>query len=154
LQLLLGAFYILGIWSLLSFNNYHNFLAPIGLLGSIIFFFGYALVDRLEKRGLNYCISFAASLLLVCSAGWQFHGKALDLAFLAVALLGISVGFLLKREELRIWGFCILFVSLVCSLVQPYALGDKVFLFNAKFGLMFANTLAMFFVGWLYGKFQ
>jgi hypothetical protein len=148
-----GASYFFGVWQLLE-NNFHNFLAPIALLGAVIFFFAYAVVDRLEYRALNYCLSFVGSGLLVYAAIWQYNGKSLAFALLLISLLGASIGFLLKREELRVWGLIVLFMSLFKSLFEPYGINDKVFLFNAKFGLMFANTLAMLFVGWLYGKFK
>ncbi len=148
-----GGFYFFSLWILLN-NSYHNFLAPMVLLGSVIFFFIYAVLDRLEYRAVNYCLSFVASGLLVSASLWQFDGKAQALALLGIALLGTSIGFLVKREELRVWGLIVLFMSLFKSLFEPYTLDDKVFLFNAKFGLMLANTLAMLFVGWLYGKFK
>ncbi len=152
LYIFAGAFYFFSIWVLLN-RDFHNFLAPIALLGSVIFFFAYALADRLEYRAINYCLSFAGGALLVSAALWQFDGKAQGLALLGIALLGTSLGFLAKREELRVWGLIVLFLSLFKSLFEPYAAQDEVFLFNAKFGLMFANTLAMLFVGWMYSKF-
>lgn len=151
--LFVGAFYFTGSWFLLH-KDFHSMLPAIGLLGSVIYFFSYAIVDRLEYRAMNYCMSFVGSGLLVYAAIWQYDGKALAFALLLIALLGSSIGFLLKREELRVWALIILFISLFKSLYEPYTEIDKVFLFNAKFGLMFANTLAMLFVGWLYSKFK
>ncbi|MBI5530091.1 MAG: DUF2339 domain-containing protein, partial [Candidatus Doudnabacteria bacterium] len=49
-------------------------------------------------------------------------------------------------------GTIILFGSLLKTLYDPYTAADSVFLFNAKFGLMFAHTLALLFVGWMYEK--
>ena len=148
-----GIFYFVGIAGLL-YDHFHSFLAPISLLGAVIFFMAYAMVDRLEYKKVNYCLSFVASFLLVAAAMWQYSGRPLGFALLLISLLGTSVGFLVKREELRVWGLIILFMSLFKSLFEPYVPTDSVFLFNAKFGLMFANTLAMLFVGWLYGKFK
>jgi uncharacterized membrane protein len=151
--LFVGAFYFLASWFLLS-KDFHGMLPAIGLLGSLIFFIAYAVVDRLEYRALNYSMSLIGSGLLVFAAIWQYDGKPLAFALLLISLLGTSLGFLLKREELRVWALIILFASLFKSLFEPYSEMDKIFLFNAKFGLMFANTLAMVFVGWLYGKFK
>lgn len=151
LQLINGVFYFVSIYALLS-SNYHDILPAVALLGAVVFFFTYALVDRLNHRNLNYSISFIASILLVFAAVWKFDGKALDAAFLVIGLLGVTVGTLVKKEDLRVWGIIVLFVSLLASLFEPYGIGDSAFLFNAKFGLMFANTLAMLYVGWLYQK--
>lgn len=148
-----GVFYFVSIYALL-FNNYHDILPAIALLGGIIFFFCYVLVDRLNYRNLNYCLTFAASFLLVFAAIWKFDGKALAAVFLVLSLLGTGVGTMLKREELRVWGIVVLFMSLFKSLYEPYGAGDVTFLFNAKFGLMFANTLALLFVGFMYRKIQ
>ncbi len=146
-----GLFYFTSITLLLT-RDFHNLLGPIALLGSVIFFFSYALVDRLEYKNANYIISFVGAALLVGAATWHFDGKALGLVLLAISLLGSTIGALVKREELRTWSLLVLFVALFKSLVEPYGLEEKTFLFNAKFGLMFANTLGLLFIGWLYEK--
>ena len=98
-------------------------------------------------------MSFCGSLCFP-AAVWQFDGKALSAVLLLIALLGSTIGTMVKREELRVWGTTILFISLIKSLYDPYTAADAAFLFNAKFGLMFANTLGLLFVGWLYQKFK
>ena len=148
-----GVFYFVSIFALL-FYNYHDLLPGIGLLGGVLFLFSYALVDRINYRNINYCLSFIAAGLLLASAIWKFDGKALTAMFLVLGLLGTSVGTMVKREELRVWGIVILFISLFKSLFDPYGAADATFLFNAKFGLMFANTLALLFVGWMYQKIE
>lgn len=151
LAIINGAFYFVSIYALL-FSRYHDLLPAIALLGGVIFFFAYALADRLNFRSLNYCISFVASVLLVFAAIWKFDGKALAAMLLVLGILGTGVGTLAKREELRVWGIMVLFMSLFKSLFEPYGPADSTFLFNAKFGLMFANTLGLLFVGWMYQK--
>lgn len=153
LQIISGIFFFGSIVALL-FNRFHSILPGVALLGAVAYFFSYALVDRLNYKNLNYCMSFCGAVLLSSAAIWQFDGKALSAVLLVIALLGSSVGTMVKREELRVWGTLILFVSLIKSLYDPYTPADATFLFNAKFGLMFANTLALLFVGWLYQKVQ
>ncbi|MFA5991265.1 MAG: DUF2339 domain-containing protein [Candidatus Doudnabacteria bacterium] len=153
LQIISGTFFFASIVALL-FDKFHSILPAVALLGAVVYFFSYALVDRLNYKNLNYCMSFCGAVLLSMAAVWQFDGKALSAMLLLIALLGATVGTLVKREELRVWGTIILFISLVKSLYDPYTVGDATFLFNAKFGLMFANTLALLFVGWLYQKVQ
>jgi uncharacterized membrane protein len=153
LSIINGVFYFISIYALL-FDRYHDLLSAIGLLGAVLFFFAYILVDRLNFRNLNYCLSFVASTLLVFGAIWKFDGKALAAVLLVLGVLGSSIGTLVKREELRVWGILVLFISLFKSLIEPYAPSDSMFLFNAKFGLMFANTLGMLFVGWMYQKIE
>ena len=148
---LVGMFYFTSIFLLLN-QSFHNLLAPIALLGSVIFFFSYALVDRLEYKTANYLVSMVGTALLVSAAIWHFDGKALGLVLLGISLIGSAVGALVKREELRTWSMLILFVALFKSLIEPYSPSDTTFLFNAKFGLMFANTLGLLFIGWLYEK--
>ncbi len=152
-SLVMGGFYFLSIYGLL-FNKYHEILPAIALLGGVVFFFAYVLVDRLNFRNLNYCLSFMGALLLVFAAILQYDGKALAAVFLVLGLLGSGIGTLVKREELRVWGIVVLFMSLFKSLFEPYGPNDTAFLFNAKFGLMFTNTLAMLFVGWMYSKLE
>ncbi len=147
-----GLFYFISIALLLN-ENYHSLLAPVALLGGVLFLFAYALVDRLEYRMLNYGLSIVGAVMLVCAAGWEWQGKALALAWLALGLFGITIGALLKREELRMWSVVILFLALFKSVVEPYTSQDLVFLFNAKFGLMFADTLALLYAGWLYSRY-
>ena len=153
LQIISGTFFFGSIVALL-FDRFHNILPAVALLGAVTYFFSYALVDRLNYRNLNYCMSFCGSLLLSSAAVWQFDGKALSAVLLLIALLGSTIGTMVKREELRVWGTTILFISLIKSLYDPYTAADAAFLFNAKFGLMFANTLGLLFVGWLYQKVQ
>ena len=153
LQIISGTFFFGSIVALL-FDRFHNILPAVALLGAVTYFFSYALVDRLNYRNLNYCMSFCGSLLLTSAAVWQFDGKALSAVLLLIALLGSTIGTMVKREELRVWGTTILFISLIKSLYDPYTAADAAFLFNAKFGLMFANTLGLLFVGWLYQKVQ
>ncbi len=149
---LTGLFYFVASVLLLN-QNYHSMLAPAMLLGGTIFLFTYALVDRLEFQLLNYVLSFAGAFFLFFAAGWQWHDKSLGLAWLALGLLGATIGALVKREELRTWSIVVLFLALFQSFVQPYTDVDQVFLFNAKFGLMFANTLGLLYAGWLFEKY-
>ncbi len=152
-QILNGIFFFFSIVILL-YSSFHNILPAAALLGGIAYFFSYALIDRLNFRNLNYCMSFAGAVFLCAAAVWQFDGKALSAVLLVIALAGATVGTLVKREELRVWSTLILFASLIKSLFDPYNTTDHTFLFNAKFGLMFANTLGLLFVGWLYEKVQ
>ena len=152
ISVLAGLFYFTASILLLN-NSYHSMVPSIMLLGGVLFFFAYALVDRLEFTALNYLLSISASFMLVYASGVQWDGKALALAWLSLGLLGLTVGSLLKREELRTWGVVVLFLSLFKSFVEPYPLSAPEFLFNAKFGLMFASTLSLLYAGWLYGKY-
>lgn len=144
-----GLFYFIAVLLLLN-DSYHSMLAPVSLLSAVMFLFTYALVDRLEFEMLNYSLSIVGAILLVCAAGWQWHTNVLALAWLALGLFGLTIGALVKREELRTWGIIILFLALFKSFVEPYAGSSEVFLFNAKFSLMFASTLSLLYAGWLY----
>ena len=151
LNILGGIFYLIFIVVLLQVN-FHELLAPMALLGSVIFFFAYAVVDRLEYKTTNYTLAFIGFALLVCAVCWQFEGKVLALGLLASGVLGITLGALTIRQELKIWSLIILFMSLFYALLEPYGATPVIFLFNAKFGIMLVNILGFLFAGWLYSQ--
>jgi|GEM_PF-3544610 len=148
-----GIFYIFAIRSLTNFSPDLRSLLPVFmLLGSVIWWIAYALVDRLNFRNLNYWMSLGGATLITLAAYWQFNGKAFALALLALAVLGVVVGSLVKRSELRTWGTIVLYISLAKAILEPYGVGDDQFIFNAKFGLMVLEIAGTVFCGWLYTK--
>jgi uncharacterized membrane protein len=151
LHVLVGAFYLISVYTLLH-GQFEKLLGLLGALGGVIFYISYVWIDRLEYRKINYALSFAGSALLVLSAVWQFSGNMQALALLLLALLGVTSGCVQNREEVRIWGLFTLVAALLNTLWIPYPAEGARFLLNAKFGLMAANIGALLYTAWLFGK--
>lgn len=143
-------FYATMIYGLLN-QHFHSILGIAGLLGSALVFLAYTLVDRLEYEKLNYPLTLAGYMLLFLSAVWQFSGKTQDFMLIFSGLLLIAVGSLMKRKELRIWGFTGLLICLWLVLLSSYDMANYVFILNAKFGLIIWEIVALFLSAWLCG---
>ena len=124
----------------------------MGLLGSVGAFLGFAIVDRLEQKNLNYCLAFVGTGLLSLACIWQFSGNTTNFMLVAFGLILVAAGVLLKRAELRVWGLLTLIACVFAILFTPYDMANYVFIFNAKFGLVVFETFALWFTGWLYKK--
>ncbi len=151
LAVFLGIFYSSALTFFL-YKNYHDYLAIMGLLGSVGAFLSFAIVDRLEFKGLNYCLSFVGTGLLALSCIWQFTGKTTDFMLIAFGVALVLAGVFLKRAELRVWGLMTLVAMVFAVLFTPYENSSYVFILNSKFGLVLAEVAALWFTGWLFGN--
>jgi len=149
LVVLLGIFYSLSMYMLL-YRHFHDYLSIMGLLGSVGAFLAYVLVDRLELKEANFTLALVGAGLLSLACIWQFTGKTTDFMLIALGLLLVVSGVLLKRAELRVWGLLTLVACVFAVIITPYDTENYVFILNSKFGLVLAETAALWLTGWLY----
>jgi len=147
---ILGIFYLTSLVIMLDNRQFHDYLAVMGLLGAVGAFLAYAIVDRLEHRGVNYPLAFVGTSLLALTCIWQFEGKTTDFMLIVLGLVLVLTGVFLKRAELRVWGLVTLVGSVFGVLFTPYDLKNYTFILNSKFGLVVAEVFALWFTGWLY----
>lgn len=153
LAVCLGIFYSLAL-PILLYTHFHEYLAIMALLGSVGAFIAYALVDRLEIKSLNYSLAFVGTGLLALACIWQFEGKLTDFILIALGLALVAAGAFLKRAELRVWGLLTLVACVFAVLFTPYEVKEYVFILNSKFGLVLAETAALWMAGWIYGQIE
>ncbi|MDE2312303.1 MAG: DUF2339 domain-containing protein [Patescibacteria group bacterium] len=149
--ILCGLFYYMSAYLLLD-QNFHSYLPLLALLGAVIYWFSYVLVDRLDQYNTNYALSFWGTAFVVAAAYWQFSGRTFDAVLIAIAVISAILGYVVKRREFSTWGLVALYVSLLKVAFEPYQATDTQFLLNGKFALMFLETAAMVLVGWLSAK--
>lgn len=152
LQLLFSGSVFLGITTLL-YNNYHDYLSVTMLLCGILTFLSYALVDRLDYQRLNYPFSFSGAFFLLAACAWQFSGTTLDLYLLLLSVIGLSVGFLVKRADIRTWALVALVFASFKTLFESYAGAVAVPIMNAKFLVECSAVIALVFTDWMYGRY-
>ncbi len=145
-----GLFYFFStIWLLSDLQR--EYIAPMMLLGGIISFIAYTLVDRLNHERLNYCMSFVGSALIASAIGWQFSGKVQDLYFLVASLIGIGIGLKVGRKDLRAWGLILLLIAAIKAMTETYT-GEYTVFLNTKFGLEILFVIGLLVAGYWYRK--
>lgn len=133
-----GVFYIIaGVATLLALalvlaGEYQSYLPPLLLLAGVITFFGYALVDRMEERKLNYALVFTGAKFAVAAILWQFSGMVENWYMIVLAAILFAVGVGLRRKEL--WFFAVVTAFFAAVRVVTSG-GDLIYepLLNARF---------------------
>ncbi len=146
LQVAAGFLFFIAI-TVLLYDSFRDYIAPVFLLGGVVVFLSYAILDRLEYRVINYCMSFAGSGLLVAAALHAFTGKVEDLYLIGLGLLGAGVGLKQSRKELRTWGLVILLITIIKTITHEHP-QEFDFIFNAKFGLEMVGVIAALVAAW------
>ncbi len=137
----LGVFYslfgvsIFAVTSSLLYGHFRDYLGPVMLLLGVVTFLSYAIMDRLEYVRINYPLSFVGSKFLVAAVLWQFAGATENIYLLALSALGIGIGFLVKRKDLRVWGLILLLLTTLKVVLSDYTTDGYLFLFNIRFGM-------------------
>ncbi len=130
------------------FNNYRD-LAPLILVALSAWVFGmYAIVDRLEYEWVNYVNSTVGSILVTLAIVWQFGQRAEIVVLYLVGLLGMGIGRVQKRLELRVLSLGVVIIGIVTAFLYQYPYNEHILLFNYKFGLEILGLLAL---GIIYG---
>lgn len=149
----LAGFATVGAMIFLLDSKYHEYLAPLSLLFGVIMFISYAMVDRLEKKTLNYAQSLVGAGFIVLACLWQFHEQVLAAYLLLLGVIGVVVGLVQKRRELRTWGLVITLGGIITSLVVDYDYAAYAFLFNAKFAVAMLSVVAAICIESMYERF-
>lgn len=128
--------------TIISYYHYRDYVSLIMLgLGAWTFIL-YALHDRLEFKKLNFILSGLGSLTFCLAVVWYFTGNAQAIMFYVLGLVGIIIGSMQKRFELRTWGLAIVLMGIISASLIPYA-GNHTFLFTEKFGIEFLGLVAL-----------
>lgn len=152
----LGIFYTIfgflmfGTITGLLYDQYHAYLAPVMLLLSVVTFLSYAVMDRLDYVKINYPVSFIGSKFLVAAILFQFSGYTADIYVLAAAALGLGVGFLVNRKDLRTWGLVLFLLAGVKIAFSTVGYSEYVFLFNPRFALEVLVAIGLLALAWMY----
>jgi uncharacterized membrane protein len=156
----LGVFYsifglaIFGTVAGLLYEPFHAYLAPTMLLLAVVTFLSYAVMDRLEYVKINYPLSFVGAKFLVAAILWQFSGQTANVYLLVAAALGLGVGFLVKRKDLRVWGLILLLLATLKIVLTDIDTTEYQFLFNSRFGVELLATAVLFVFSVVYEKMQ
>lgn len=152
----LGVFYSLfglSMFSVISgllYGHFRDYMGPIMLLLGVITFLSYAVMDRLEYVRINYPLSFVGSKFLVAAVLWQFAGATENIYLIGLSAIGIGVGFLVKRKDLRVWGLILLLLTTLKVLLSDYVSDDFAFLFNVRFGMELLVSGALLTTAYIY----
>lgn len=154
----LGIFYTIfgflmfGTVTGLLYDQYHAYLAPVMLLLSVVTFLSYAVMDRLDYLKINYPLSFVGSKFLVAGILFQFSGFTADIYLLVASALGVGIGFLVNRKDLRTWGLVLLLLTGLKVAFSTVADTEYVFLLNPRFALELLVTAGLLALAWLYER--
>lgn len=133
-------------------GHFHAYLAPVMVLLSVVTFLSYVVIDRLDYHKLNYPLSFIGSKFLVFAILFQFKGFTADMYLLVAAALGLGVGFLVNRKDLRTWGLVVFLLSGVKVAFSSVADAEYVFLFNPRFALEVIWIIGLLVLAWGYER--
>jgi uncharacterized membrane protein len=154
---------LLGVTAVMSFvgltalsREYgHRDLLPLLLvLGALTIFIAYTLVDRLEAKPVNWVMIWAGKLYLVAAIFWQFQKPLPVLYLLLLAALGLLVGFMARRYEVRASAAALLVFSAVVAVVYGFLASSGSFLASAEFWLVVLAVLALAGGTWVYKKYE
>ncbi len=145
---LVGFFHLIAVYEALS-PGQEGYLLPAGLVIAALSFLAYALFNNPKLKIASFALSLVGSASVFAALAWQFEGKILDLFILALALVLALLGFLFRRQELRLWGLAALVLALLMVLFEDRA-GTSLFLFNSKFGLIALIIVIFGIMEWLY----
>lgn len=136
--------------SFLMYESAREFLPLVLLLLGCITFLAYALVDRLEDSDLNFPVSLLGYKFVLAGVLWQFTGAVENLYLLLAVAVGLAVGLLVKRRDLKFWG--LVFLTLVTIKVMLFSEFKSTFLFNSQFGLQILVAIALLAVAFAFEK--
>lgn len=128
--------------ALISYFEFNDYATLIMTALAIWVFLIYALIDRLELTKLNYLLSGFGTFLLVISVIWQFGDNSQVVMFYILGLVGIIIGYIQKRAELRVWGVSTVMVGLVSACLVNYGSVPQLIV-TQKFGLEMLGLVAL-----------
>ncbi len=152
----LGVFYSLfgvsmfAVISGLLYGHFRDYVGPVMLLLGVVTFMSYAVMDRLEYVRINYPLSFVGAKFLVAAALWQFTGATENIYLMGLSAIGIGIGFLVKRKDLRVWGLILLLLTTLKVVLSDYISDSFAFLFNIRFGMELLASAALLVTAYIY----
>ncbi len=128
--------------ALIAYFKFNDYSTLIMTALAVWTFLIYAFIDRLELTKLNYLLSGFGTSLLVISVIWQFGDNSQVVMFYILGLVGIIVGYIQKRAELRAWGVSTVMVGLVSACLVSYGSVPQLIV-TQKFGLEMLGLVAL-----------
>lgn len=128
--------------ALIAYFKINDYATLIMTALAVWTFLIYAFIDRLELTKLNYLLSGFGTSLLVISVIWQFGDNSQVVMFYILGLVGIIVGYIQKRAELRAWGVSTVMVGLVSACLVSYGSVPQLIV-TQKFGLEMLGLVAL-----------
>ncbi len=128
--------------ALIAYFEFNDYATLIMTALAVWTFLIYALIDRLELTKLNYLLSGFGAFLLVISVIWQFGDNSQVVMFYILGLVGIIIGYIQKRAELRAWGVSTVMVGLVSACLVSYGSVPQLIV-TQKFGLEMLGLVAL-----------
>ncbi|QQS23204.1 DUF2339 domain-containing protein [bacterium] len=120
--------------SYLVYNNYPDYASLILLSMGVWSFICYAVVDRVEVKGVNYALAGVGAAFMSLAAIWEFGPYGQVLAIYILGLVGLVVGRIQNRAEIRIYGLLEIILGLVLAASISYESASALFISN-KFGI-------------------
>lgn len=135
--------------AIITFDNYRDYASLIMFgLGAWTFLI-YSLIDRLEIKKLNLILSGFGSLAVSLSVVWQFTGNTQVLMLYLLGVIGVIIGTIQKRFEIRTWGLMVVIFGICCAIVIPYDMYAGLIV-STKFGLEMLGIVALVISYFLY----
>ncbi len=143
--LLFGLTYLLlGIpLAVLAYSEFRDLAAMIMVALGAWTFLTYAFIDRLEFIKVNYLVSGMGAVVLSTAIFWQFDTSLQVVMLYVLGLVGLIVGHVQHRAELRVWGFIVVLFGIIATLLVNYTSSIPTLLVNEKFGLEFLGLASL-----------
>lgn len=123
-----------------------SLVAVTYLISAIITFLGYALLDRLNFKSINYVLAFIGFGMASIAIFIQWSGLNALWVFSGLTLLNLIIGFSVGQSSLRVMGLVKLYIAIFLTLAFQYSYSSgTTFILNQKFALEI--LLAAMFIG-------
>lgn len=121
--------------SFIAFTEFRDLSPMIMLALGSWTFLSYAFIDRLEFTKVNYTVSAIGAWALSMAIYWQFDSSLQVVMLYVFGLVGLIVGRIQERAELRVWGLVVLMLGIVTTLGVHYEYLYPTLFVSEKFGL-------------------
>lgn len=152
--LLFGLTYLLlGIpLAVLAYSEFRDLAAMIMVALGAWTFLTYAFIDRLEFVKVNYLVAGLGALILSTAIYWQFDVSLQVVMLYVLGMIGLIVGQIQHRAELRVWGLVVILFGIVSTLLVHYTYSFPTFLVNEKFGLEMLGLASLLVAHYIFPK--
>lgn len=127
----------------ISYNSYFEFAPVILLAVGVWMFVIYTFIDRLEYSQVNYVISGLGSALFSLAIFWHFGSSTEILMMYILGLVGLVIGRVQNRVELRSWSMGVVMVGILASIFFEYMYGAEMLLMSEKFILEILGVITL-----------
>jgi uncharacterized membrane protein len=130
-----------------------SLVAVTYLISAIITFLGYALLDRLNFKSINYVLAFIGFGMASIAIFIQWSGLNALWVFSGLILINMIIGFSVGQPSLRVMGLVKLYIAIFLTLAFQYSYSSgTTFLLNQKFALEILLAAMFIAVSYAYSK--